>query len=76
MINYHGDRPAAVLQSQVIKDLAIPIRDGYVTYHETFLSCVRRVLDADNIEDEEEVWLSFYSSFFMNATHYAAPRIV
>mmetsp|Transcript_8880 Transcript_8880/g.23167 ORF Transcript_8880/g.23167 Transcript_8880/m.23167 type:complete len:1893 (-) Transcript_8880:370-6048(-) len=38
---------------QVIKDLAIPIRGGKVTYHETFVSCVKRVLDADVGEEEE-----------------------
>ena len=30
---------------QVIKDLAIPIRDGTVTYKETFVACVKRVMD-------------------------------
>jgi len=39
---------------QVIKDLAIPIRGGKVTYQETFMCCVKRVLDADVEEEEPE----------------------
>jgi len=41
---------------QVIKDLAIPIRgraeDAHVTYQETFMACVKRVL-AHEIEDDD-----------------------
>mmetsp|Transcript_14436 Transcript_14436/g.35315 ORF Transcript_14436/g.35315 Transcript_14436/m.35315 type:complete len:906 (-) Transcript_14436:124-2841(-) len=40
---------------QVIKDLAIPIRHGRVTYHETFMACVKRVLDQDVGDDDGTV---------------------
>jgi hypothetical protein len=48
-----GKNPTPSTLMQVIKDLAIPIRDGKVSYKETFVCCVKRVMDHD-IEDEEE----------------------
>uniref|UniRef100_A0A7S1E5W3 Ion transport domain-containing protein n=1 Tax=Hemiselmis andersenii TaxID=464988 RepID=A0A7S1E5W3_HEMAN len=48
-----GKNPTPSTLMQVIKDLAIPIRDGKVSYKETFVACVKRVMDHD-IEDEEE----------------------
>jgi hypothetical protein len=38
----------------VIKDLAIPVRDGQVTYKETFVSCVKRVMDHDLSDSDSE----------------------
>jgi hypothetical protein len=47
---------------QVIKDLAIPVRQGNVTYKETFVCFVKRVLDhelygEDDDDDEEDAEL-------------------
>jgi len=43
---------------QVIKDLAIPIRgraeDAHVTYQETFMACVKRVLAHEIEEDDND----------------------
>mmetsp|Transcript_64826 Transcript_64826/g.159576 ORF Transcript_64826/g.159576 Transcript_64826/m.159576 type:complete len:652 (+) Transcript_64826:132-2087(+) len=39
----------------VIKDLAIPIREGnQVSYTETFVACIKRVMNHDIEEDEDE----------------------
>jgi len=59
---------------QVIKDLAIPIRGGKVTYQETFLSCVKRVLDADvGEEDDEEPEEEIIKSASMERLRKTAP---
>jgi hypothetical protein len=39
---------------QVIKDLAIPVRKGKVTYKETFVCFVKRVLDHDLYDEDDD----------------------
>lgn len=48
-----GKNATSATMMQVIKDLAIPIRDGSVTYKETFVACVKRVMEQEYEEDDE-----------------------